>query len=58
MCFCETPGDVNGINTLRPDKPSVFPNSVCKCRKAMMGAVPELEGSFIKVPKILKENQE
>jgi hypothetical protein len=24
----------------------------------MMGAVPELEGSFIKVPKILKENQE
>jgi hypothetical protein len=27
-------------------------------RKAMMGAVPELERSFIKVPKILKENQE
>jgi hypothetical protein len=26
MCLCETPGDVNGINTLRPDKPSVFPN--------------------------------
>jgi aspartyl-tRNA(Asn)/glutamyl-tRNA(Gln) amidotransferase subunit C len=46
-------GDVNGINTLRSDEPNVFPN-----RKAMMGAVPELEGSFIKVPKILKENQE
>jgi hypothetical protein len=26
MCFCEIPGDVNGINTLRSDKPNVFPN--------------------------------
>jgi hypothetical protein len=37
---------------------TLYGNTVCKCRKAMMGAVPELEGSFIKVPKILKENQE
>eukprot|EP00252_Welwitschia_mirabilis_P003228 TRINITY_DN13313_c0_g1_i3.p1 TRINITY_DN13313_c0_g1~~TRINITY_DN13313_c0_g1_i3.p1 ORF type:complete len:156 (+),score=24.83 TRINITY_DN13313_c0_g1_i3:120-587(+) len=45
--------DTSRLSNLRPDEPAVFKN-----RERMIGAIPELEEPYIKVPKILKANME
>lgn len=45
--------DVGNHNTLRSDVPSIF-----EAREDMLAAVPEAEGPYVKVPKILNENME
>ncbi|BDA40673.1 probable glutamyl-tRNA(Gln) amidotransferase subunit C, chloroplastic [Coccomyxa sp. Obi] len=40
--------DMEGENVLRPDKPVQY-----EAREAILSQVPETEGEFVKVPKIL-----
>ncbi|KAL2609857.1 hypothetical protein R1flu_028430 [Riccia fluitans] len=46
-------GAVDGTNTLRADQPVTFQD-----REALLAAIPDREGPYMKVPKILKENEE
>eukprot|EP00246_Nothoceros_aenigmaticus_P013045 TRINITY_DN4313_c0_g1_i1.p1 TRINITY_DN4313_c0_g1~~TRINITY_DN4313_c0_g1_i1.p1 ORF type:complete len:167 (-),score=13.81 TRINITY_DN4313_c0_g1_i1:268-720(-) len=46
-------GGIDGAGTLRSDVPSGFGN-----REAMLAAIPDREGPYLKVPKVLKENIE
>ncbi|KAG0561023.1 hypothetical protein M758_9G034100 [Ceratodon purpureus] len=46
-------GEIDPTKTLRPDTPKTFAD-----REAMLASAPDRDGPFLKVPKIMKENQE
>lgn len=46
-------GEIDPTKTLRPDMAQLFPD-----REAMLASAPDRDGPFLKVPKIMKENQE
>ncbi|KAL3678656.1 hypothetical protein R1sor_021612 [Riccia sorocarpa] len=46
-------GAAEGTNNLRADIPVTFQD-----REAMLASIPDREGPYMKVPKILKENEE
>jgi len=46
-------GEIDATSTLRPDTATIF-----AYRESMLASAPDRDGPFLKVPKILKENQE